>query len=222
MFCKKRDLALLLSPLLTLNYGICSAQEDVLSSLRHPNSNGYKPDIGYIEPGDLAQKNLSNRKVGCSRIHQVQIASDQLDIDQILEALNWGDKSDSPFLKCLDSEDLATLEARLLSDLFKRGVRLHVPTVQLQSDKEGKLNIQLEPLTISSINIVYGGITESFSVSKETSPRSIDALMSMTNTLLLKDPSEYQFFLRIDIKNRDAQMVAKSMKSNTSNYIGRK
>jgi len=222
MFCKKKDFALLLYPLLVLTCGNCYAQEAELSSLGHPGFNGYEPNISYIEPGDLAKKILSNRKSRCSRIHQIQVTSDQLDIEQTLEALNGSDGSDSPFLKCLDSEDLATLEARLLSALFKRGVRLYFPSVQLQSDKEGKLNIQLEPLSISSINIVYGGITESFSVYKEMSPRSIDALMSMTNTLLLKDPSVYHFLLKIDIKNRTAQLIAKSMESKTSNYTGHK
>jgi len=222
MFGKKRDFALLLYPLLALNCGICSSQETVLSSRGQPDFNGYKPDISYIEPGDLAQKRLSNRKAGCSRIHQVQVVSKQLDIEQTLEALNGSDRSDTPFLKCLDEEDLITLEARLLNVFFTRGVQLQVPTVRLQSDKEGKLNILLEPLTISSISIVYGGISESFSVCKEMSPHSIDALISMTKALLLKDPSEYHFFLRIDIKKRDAQMIAKSMESSTSNYKGQK
>jgi hypothetical protein len=222
MFCKKRNFALLLYPLLVLTCGNCYAQEAVLSSVGYPGSNGYEPNISYIEPGDLAKKILLNRKTQCSRIHQIQVTSDQLDIEQTLEALNGSDRSDSPFLKCLDSEDLATLEARLLSVLFKRGVQLHIPTVQLQSDKEGKLNIQLEPLTISSINIVYGGITESFTVCKETSPHSIDALIFMTKALLLKDPSEYRLLLKIDIKNRAAQMIAKSMESNTSNDTGHK
>jgi len=222
MFCKKRDLALLLYPLLVLTCGICYAQEIALSSVGRPGTNGYEPNISYIEPDDLALKRLSNRRTRCSRIHQIQVTSDQLDVEQTLEALSGSDRSDSPFLKCLDSEDLATLEARLLSVLFKRGVRMHIPTVQMQSDKEGKLNIQLEPLTISSINIVYGGITESFSVCEETSPRSIDALMSLTNTLLLKDPAEYHFLLKIDIKNRAVQMIAKSMESNISNDTGQK
>jgi len=222
MLRKKRDFALLLYPLLALTCSNCYAQETALSSVWHSGFNGYEPNITYIEPGDLAKKTLSNRKSRCSRIHQIQITSDQLDIEQALEALNGSDRSDSPFLKCLDSEDLATLEARLLSVLFKRGVRLHIPTVQLQSDSEGKLNIQLEPLSISSISIVCGGITESFSVRKDASPHSIDALMSLTNTLLSKHPSEYHFLLNIDIKNRAAQMIAKSMESNTSNDTGHK